>query len=68
MERKRLTRKQVAVSLAVIVLSCMPGMIFIVLYDDSFSPRQMGVVGVINMAIFVPLVILVGRRWISKIK
>ncbi|MGH7670635.1 MAG: hypothetical protein ACRENQ_14210 [Gemmatimonadaceae bacterium] len=46
----------------------MPGMIFIVLYDDSFSPRQMGVVGVINMAIFVPLVILVGRRWISKIK
>jgi hypothetical protein len=43
-------------------------MTFFFFFGQDFSPRQLGVIGAINMVVSVPLLILISRRWILKVK
>jgi len=45
-----------------------PVLIFIFRYSSEFSPRQVGFVGLLNLALGVPLLALITERWIRKLK
>jgi hypothetical protein len=62
------TVKQAALIMAVVVILWVPMTTFLLLFSQTYSPRQIGVVALINMLISVPLLILIYRRWISKVQ
>jgi hypothetical protein len=66
--REPLTPKQKA--LCVVVTFCLntPILIFIFCYSSEFSPRQVGVAGLLNLALGVPLLALITEKWIRKLK
>jgi len=66
--RAPLTPKQKA--LCVVVIFCLntPILIFIFCYSTEFSPRQVGVAGLLNLAIGVPLFARITEKWIRKLK
>jgi hypothetical protein len=49
---------------SIAVLMNLPAFIWIVLCSDKFSPRQVGVVGLLNMFVGIPLLVLIGEKWI----
>ncbi len=66
--RAPLTPKQKALCVAVIFLLNTPILIFIFCYSSEFSPRQVGVAGLLNFAVGVPLLALITEKWIRKLK
>jgi hypothetical protein len=53
-----------------VVIFCLntPILIFIFCYSTEFSPRQVGVAGLLNLAIGVPLFAVITEKWIRKLK
>ena len=66
--RQPLTTWQKALFVAVIFCLQTPIFIFIFCYASEFSPRQVGVVGLFNLALGVPLLALIAEKWIRKLK
>jgi nitrate/nitrite transporter NarK len=63
-----ITAKQAVLILAIAALLWIPMTLFIIYFSNDFSPRQMGLVGAVNMLICVPTLILLYRNWISKMR
>jgi hypothetical protein len=63
-----LTSRQAALIIAIAAILWAPMMTFFFFFGQDFSPRQLGVIGAINMVVSVPLLILISRRWILKVK
>jgi hypothetical protein len=66
--REPLTPKQKALCIAVIFCLNTPILIFIFCYSSEFPPRQVGVAGLLNLALGVPLFGLITEKWIRKLK
>ncbi|MFZ0200601.1 MAG: hypothetical protein WB523_21650 [Candidatus Sulfotelmatobacter sp.] len=66
--RAPLTPKQKALCIAVIFCLNTPVLIFIFCYSREFSPRQVGLAGLLNLALGVPLLALITEKWIRKVK
>jgi hypothetical protein len=66
--RAPLTAKQKAVCVAVVFFLNAPILIFVFSYSGGFSPRQVGVAGLLNLALGVPLLALITEKWIRKLK
>jgi hypothetical protein len=66
--RAPLTLKQKALCIG--VASCLntPIFIFIFRHSSEFSPRQVGLAGLLNLALGVPLLALITEKWIRKLK
>ncbi len=67
-KREPLTFKQKVLCVTLIFLQNAPVIIFIFWYCDRFSPRQVGVVGLLNLALGVPMLALITEKWIRKLK
>lgn len=63
-----MTTKQAAWLLAIAALLWTPMTLFIIYFSSGFSPRQMALVGAVNLLVGVPILILLYRNWISKIR
>ena len=66
--REPLTFKQKVLCVTSTFLLNTPVFIFIFEYSDRFSPRQVGLVGLLNLALVVPLLALITEKWIRKVK
>jgi len=66
--REPLTPKQKVLCVILIFALNTPVIVFIFWYSERFSPRQVGVVGLFNLAIGVPLLALITEKWIRKLK
>ncbi len=66
--RAPLTPKQKALCVATAFCLNTPIFIFIFRYSSEFSPRQVGVAGLLNLAFGVPLLALITEKWIRKLK
>ena len=67
-KREPLTSKQKVWCVALAFFLNVPIFIFIFEYANRFTPRQVGVVGLFNLAIAVPLLALLTEKWIRKMK
>jgi hypothetical protein len=67
-EKGNLTVKQKVWMPASVVSLTMPIVIFIFLYSQSFSPRQIAAIEMANMIAVVSLGDLILTKWISKIR
>lgn len=67
-KREPLTAKQKVWCVALIFFLNTPVLIFIFGYADRFSARQVGVVGLLNLGLGVPLLALFTEKWIRKMK
>jgi hypothetical protein len=66
--RAPLTPKQKALCIATAFCLNAPMLIFIFRYSSEFSPRQVGVAGLLSLALGVPLLALITEKWIRKLK
>jgi hypothetical protein len=66
--RAPLTPKQKVVCIAMVFFLNAPILIFIFCYSSGFSPRQVGIAGLLNLALGVPLLALITEKWIRKLK
>jgi hypothetical protein len=66
--RAPLTPKQKALCIAVAFCLNTPLFIFLFCYSSEFSPREVGVAGLLNFALGVPLFALITEKWIRKLK
>ncbi|MFZ0279023.1 MAG: hypothetical protein WA254_08465 [Candidatus Sulfotelmatobacter sp.] len=66
--RAPLTPKQKALCITLAFCLNTPILIFIFRYSSGFSPRQVGVAGLLNLALGVPLLALITEKWIRKLK
>ncbi|MFZ0299798.1 MAG: hypothetical protein WAM13_15715 [Candidatus Sulfotelmatobacter sp.] len=66
--RAPLTPKQKALCITVAFCLNTPLFIFLFGYSREFSPRQVGVAGLLNFAVGVPLLALITEKWIRKLK
>jgi hypothetical protein len=66
--REPLTPKQKGLCVALIFVLNTPIIIFIFVYSSGFSPRQVAVAGLFNLAVGVPLLALITEKWIRKLK
>ncbi len=67
-KREPLTLKQKVLCVAVIFILNTPVLIFIFKYSDRFTPREVGIVGLFNLAVGVPLLALITEKWIRKLR
>jgi hypothetical protein len=67
-ERHPMNGKQVVVTLLLAATLWVPMMTFIFLFSQSFSPRQVGAIGLIKILVSVSIMILVYRRWIRQLR
>ena len=65
--REPLTPKQKVVCVGVIFALNTPLLIFIFRYSGGFSPREVGVAGLFNLVVGVPLLALITEKWIRKL-
>ena len=63
-----MNRKQAAILLVMGFVSWIPVTVFLMFFIKRLTPRELGIVGLINMLIFVLLLIFVYRRWVSRIR
>jgi hypothetical protein len=68
MKREPLKPKQKLLVVVTAFCVTIPGSIVIFRYSSEFSPRQMAVIGALNMLIGVPLLALISEKWIRKMK
>jgi len=66
--RAPLTPKQKALCIAVAFCLNTPVLILIFRYSSELSPRQVGIAGLLNLALGVPLLALITEKWIRKLK
>lgn len=67
MKREPLPRKQSVIIIVTLFAAFMPITMIVVLLGQRWTTRQLTTAGMINLAIVVPLIIFIARRWISKI-
>ena len=67
-ERQPMNAKQAVVILLLAAILWAPMMTIIFFFSQSFSPRQLGAVGLINIFVSVSILILVYRRWIRQLR
>ena len=67
-KREPLTLKQRVLCVTLIFFLNTPVLIFIFGYSDRFSPRHVGLAGLLNLALGVPLLALITEKWIPKLK
>ena len=63
-----LTPKQKVIVVATAAVLNVPIFIFIFRYSKQFTPREVGVVGLFNLFVGVPLLVLISNKWIRKLK
>ncbi|MFZ0138336.1 MAG: hypothetical protein WAK89_14805 [Candidatus Sulfotelmatobacter sp.] len=66
--RLPLTPKQKALCIATAFCLNTPIFILIFRYSGEFPPRQVGIAGLLNLAVGVPLLALITEKWIRKLK
>jgi hypothetical protein len=66
--RAPLTLKQKALCIGVAFCLNTPIFIFIFRYSSGFSARQVGVAGLLNFVLGVPLLALITEKWIRRLK
>jgi hypothetical protein len=67
-KREPLTAKQKVFCVTLIFLLNTPVLVLIFGYADRFSPRQVGVIGLFNLGLGVPLLAFITEKWIRKIR
>jgi len=67
-KREPLTAKQKVWFVSLAFLLNIPVLIFLFGYADRFSPKEVGVVGLFNLGLGVPLFALITEKWIRKMK
>jgi len=60
--------KQKALIVAAAFCLNAPTMVLIFRYSSGFSPRQVGAVGMLNLALGVPLLVLIAKKWIRRMR
>ncbi len=68
MQRNSLTTKQKLLIIVVAVALWAPMVLFFALYSDRLSERQNAAVAAVNLLCGVGLLILISKKWISKVK
>ena len=68
MRSNPLTIKQKILIILVAVALWLPMILFLALYSDRLSERQNAAVGAVNLLFGVGLLILISKKWISKVK
>jgi hypothetical protein len=63
-----LTPKQKVLVVATAAVLNVPTFIFIFRYSKQFTPREVGVVGLFNLFVGVPLLVLISNKWIRKLR
>jgi hypothetical protein len=63
-----MSMKQTTLIMILVVILWIPMTAFLVFYSQTYSPRQIALIGLINIFVSVSLLIAIYRRWISKIK
>jgi hypothetical protein len=66
--REPLSPKQTVLCVGVAACLQIPLFIFIFCYASKFSLRQVGVIGLLNLGVGVPLLALITEKWIRKLK
>jgi hypothetical protein len=67
-KREPLTPKQKALCIALAFALNTPMFIFIFVYSSGFSPRQVAVAGLFNLAVGVPLLAFITEKWIRGLE
>ena len=68
MRSNPLTIKQKILIIVVAVALWLPMILFFALYSDRLSERQNAAVAAVNLLFGVRLLILISKKWISKVK
>lgn len=68
MQRSPLTIKQKLLIILVAVALWLPMILFFALYSEGLSERQNAAVAAVNLLFGVGLLILISKKWISKVK
>ena len=68
MSLEPMTVRQAILIMTVVVILWIPMATFLVFYSQAYSQRQIALIALVNMSVSVPLLILIYRRWISKVR
>lgn len=68
MRSNPLTMKQKILIVVTAAVLWLPMILFFILYSDRLSERQNAAVAAVNLLFGVSLLILISRKWISKVK
>lgn len=63
-----MTVRQAILIMTVVVILWIPMAAFLVFYSQAYSQRQIALIALVNMSVSVLLLILIYRRWISKVR
>lgn len=61
------TPKQATLAIATAAILWIPIAVFLIFFHDKVSPRQIGLIGLLNLAVSVSLLVWIYRKWISKL-
>ena len=68
MSLEPMTVRQAILIMTVVVILWIPMATLLVFYSQAYSQRQIALIALVNMSVSVPLLILIYRRWISKVR